>query len=341
MPIKGLLTISTGENRAEWLESRKMVITATQAAAIAGTHPYAKMIDVWNEKTDPNYDPEANRNKWLDERAELGVEREPEIIEWASNEPRMGGPKAPFKPNRELVALPENPMHAATPDAYKIIDRSKLVLLECKTTQQNWELTGLPAHIYDQAQWQIHATGAVSVWIAWERYEWSGRGKNRQAVKVAQGFMPVLPDEARIAHLVSRVAQFETWLDEGIAPESDIDLRELAEPNFDATPDEVEEYAELIELRDNLDRIAELQAEVADKLASIDALKAQAKPVLAKYEGRRIRLIAPRMYVETIRFDKAKVDTSKLPADELRAITSWEETSRTTFTANPEFTPEP
>lgn len=227
--MKDLTILADGTDEAAWLAARIPVITATQAAAIAGSHPYYKLIDVWNEKTDPNHDSEAGRNAYLMARAAVGAEREPEIIEWATDLPVTGGPRAPFTPSHALVTRPELIEEypflppAATPDAWKTV-LGKLILLECKTTQQDWEESGLPQHIYDQVLWQRWTTGAVTVWVAVERTEWTGRGANKVASIVGRSILKVSEDDpVRLAFLQERVAEFREMVAEGIAPESDID----------------------------------------------------------------------------------------------------------------------
>jgi predicted phage-related endonuclease len=328
--VPGLIVLSTGENREEWLEDRKLFYTATQASAIAGSHPYAKMIDVWNEKTDPNYDREANRNKWLDERAELGVSREPEILAWASADPKTGGKGAPFLANRMLLATPEalERNEAATPDGLKWVGRGssrKLILLEAKATQQEWDVKGIPQHIYDQVQWQYRVTGAFTVWLAVEVWAWVGTGKNKHPEFLRNFVVRIDPDERRQEFLAAEVAKFDAWLREGIAPESDVDLRE----------DDDEEARHIVALLDELAEITDRIKEDTDRMAEI---KAELSAEVKTYEGRRIHLIGRRFIAKLVRFNKSNVDTSKLEPEVLRSITTWSESERVSYDPNPEYT---
>lgn len=339
-PLDALETLSTGEDRDEWLAARVPVITATQAAAIVGSHPYSKMIDVWNEKTDPDYDPDALRNKWLEERAELGTEREPEIIAWATEDDRTGGPGAPFTPNSRLVANPDRPGYACTPDGAKRVGR-KLVLIECKATQQRWDEKGVPQHVLDQCYWQLWVTGAVTVWLAVEFYKWSGRGANRIATRVGTMLKPIQQDDVRLAFILKEVEQFEEWLREGIAPESDVFLNVEPVIEFDDTPEDIAEKMEAAEVAKRVDALlteeAQIVADIADKEKRRKAISAEVKKVAQQYEGRRVHLIGERRIAKFTRFNQKKVDTAALDAKTLAGITSWEEKDRLVIEANPEF----
>lgn len=335
--MKNLTILADGTDEAAWLAARIPVITATQAAAIAGSHPYYKLIDVWNEKTDPDHDSEANRNAYLEARAAVGAEREPEIIRWATELPETGGTGAPFKPSHALVTRPElieeypDLPPAATPDAWKSV-RGKLVLMEAKTTQQDWEADGLPQHIYDQVLWQRWVTGAVTVWIAVERTEWTGRGANKTASIVGRSILKVSEDDpTRLAFLQERVAEFREMVREGIAPESDI---RLDEPDWD----DAEEFERVQTL---LEELAEIEDEVADKLKRADAIKRQLKPVITQYAGRRVWLVGQRRIVKLVRSWVTKRDLDKLPPETLREITYWSEQETMRVELNPDYQPEP
>lgn len=341
-----LITLDPGTDRDAWLASRIPVITATQAAAIAGSHPYTKLVTVWNEKTDPDHDPDALRNRWLEERAANGSEREPEIIAWASTLDVTGGPRNPFIPSSALVTRPElaeeyadNLPPAATPDAYKYARDGVLVLLEAKTTQQDWEADGLPQHIYDQAQWQMYATGAVTVWIAVERTEWvsQGRGKPKLPQVIGQAILPVRPDAKRQEFLRERVEQFREWYREGIAPESDIEL--TAAPDFDASEEEVDAYAEALGMDALLTELEEIERRTAADNKRAAEIKAALKRNVQQYDGRRVHLIGTRRIAKLVRYWKATEDTTKLPADVRREITDWKETERMVVEPNPTWVP--
>lgn len=336
-----LLILDTGESRADWLKARTSVITATQAAAIAGSHPYTKLIDVWNEKTDPDYDPDANRNKYLDERAKVGQDREQAILDWMSERPETGGPGAPFLPNRALVALPTNPRHASTPDGYKRTALGTLVLIECKTTQQDWAKDGLPQHIYDQCQWQIYTTDAVTVWIGAERYTWA----KGTATLADTWVTKVHADPVRLAFLLAKVEQFEGWLRDGIAPESDIDLSIPPEFGFDDDEAEIEAKLadwEILQGADAaMDELAEIRLRTAADLARATELEGIIKAAVKAYDGRRIHLMGRRLIAKLVRGTKVSTNLKALDPDVLRSLYSWSETETVRIEINPEYvTPE-
>lgn len=342
-PLDHLPMLSDGEDRDQWLAARVPVITATQAAAIVGSHPYTKIIDVWNEKTDPDHDPDALRNRWLEERAQLGTEREPEIIEWATQDDITGGPGAPFIPNKRLVAKPGMERHAATPDGGKMVGK-KLVLIECKATQQRWDETGVPQHILDQCYWQLHVTGAVTVWLAVEFYEWKGKGQNKVPVLVGQWLKPIQQYPERLAFILSEVEKFEGWLRDGIAPESDVVLDPEPAIEFDDSPEQIAEKMAIAEEAKRLDALLTeqdvIEREIADKVKRSKAIAAQVKKIAVQYDGRRVHLIGQRRIAQLVRYNSTKVDTGKLDEKTLRSITSWAESERMTIVPNPEYMPE-
>lgn len=339
---KNVYILNDGHDREEWLDSRTPFITATQAAAIVGSHPYSKQIDVWNEKTDPDHQREEMRNRWLEERAAFGTASEPEIIEWANQKPDHG-PGA-FTPNAALLTTSEHLLNyptfppAATPDACKVNDRGALILLECKATESDWRANGLPQHIYDQVLWQMMATGAVVVYLAVRQVKWVGRGKNKTPEIVDHYMIPVYQDEARLRFLLDRVTEFRHLIQEGIAPESDIDLRTLAAIEFDAPKEEYEAAVEASHLDVLMSELDELEAKIEDDTRRVAAIKAELGAVAREYVGRRVWLHGTRRIVKLVRFWKVEQDVSALPAETRRAITSWKESSRVVIEPNPDWT---
>lgn len=339
-PLDHLTTLSTGEDRDEWLRARVGHITATKATSIAGSNPYTKLIDVWNEETDPDYNGDHLRNIYLEERAALGTEREPEIIAWATEDDATGGPGAPFTPNTRLVSHPDRPGLACTPDGAKMVGK-KLVLIECKTTQTRWDQKGVPQHILDQIYFQLYVTGAVTVWLAVEFYEWKGRGKNKTSELVGTMLRPYQQDERRLAFILEKIEEFRSWVADDIAPESDIVLSAEPEVSFDDSPEEVaEKLAQAEEARKldaELSELDVLEARVAADLARIDEIKKSQKRVLEQYAGRRVHLVGTRRIAKLTRFNQAVKDTSKLDEKTLREITTWPERTRLVIDANPDY----
>jgi len=342
----GLVVINDGTDEVSWLADRRGLYTATQVTAIAGSNPYTKVIDVWNSFTDPDFDPDAERNRWLEERAAFGQEREPEIIKWASEDPLTGGPGNPFVASKALVTLPELVAldYASTPDGFKFARDNALVLIECKASQQKWEQDGIPQHIYDQTQWQMFTTGAVTVWLAQDLVEWRGRGANKQAHVVGRYLVAIHPDPNRLAFLLSRVEWFKGLVRDGIAPESDIDLRDIiqAEPDpFLSDDDELAAWTEAVQLDEYMSELAQIREEIAPRVAREAELVKLIKPVVTAYEGRRIHMIGERFIAKLVRGTKVTNNTKLLPLEDQRRIQSWAETETLRLEPNPEYVAAP
>ena len=342
--------LDDGTDRARWLAIRRGLITATQAAAIAGSHPYTKLIDVWNQHTDPDHDPDVDRNQWLDERAANGTEREPEILAWASKRPWA---RKRWTPSTALVGHPEHPKHAATPDAWAFVG-DVLELAEAKTTSQDWHgvdldaggtwaaatATDLPQHIVDQCLWQLYVTGAARVRVYVERTEWSGRGKSRTATVVGREVHVVESDPARLAVILDEVARFEWHLAEGIAPESDLRIDDLLDLDpFAASEDDLATAAQLARLDELLTEVADLDDAIAVQVKRRGDAEAEAKRIVKglDYVGRRVHLIGTRRIVKLTRFLKSSLNASAIPADVARAATEWKRIERVAIEANPEY----
>lgn len=354
------LVLDDGTDRARWLARRRTggLITATQAAAIVGSHPYSKLIDVWEQHTNPEHDPDADRNRWLDERAANGSEREPEILAWASKRPWA---RKRWTPNTALVAHPEHPTHAATPDAWAFVG-DVLELAEAKTTSQDWlgfdmeaegapsiaEATArgsaLPQHIVDQCLWQLYVTGAARVRVYVERTEWTGRGKDRTATPVAREVHVVEPDAARLAVILDEVARFEWHLAEGIAPESDLRLEDLLDLDpFTASDEDLATAGQLARLDELLTEVDELDAAIAEQVKRRGDAEAEAKRIVKglDYVGRRVHLIGTRRIVKLTRFLKASLVAERIPAGIVRQATDWKRIERVAIERNPEYIPTP
>ena len=214
-----IIVLNDGKDRAAWLEAHKPVVTATQCATIVGSHPCTTLVDLWNEKTDPEWVGE-DRNRFLDERATLGIEREPHILAWAAERPELGTGK--LYPNKELIANAADPTRASTPDGAKYRRGSERpIIVDAKTTQQNWNRTGgigkpvgVPQHIIDQVLWTYMVTGALEVWLAVEQYTW-----NKGTPTLVDAHLILVPfDQVRLDYILKAVVLFESWIAEEIAP---------------------------------------------------------------------------------------------------------------------------
>lgn len=340
--MKTLITLSNGKDRGQWLEARKPVITATQCATIVGSHPYTKLVDLWNEKTDPNWAGE-DRNRFLDERAALGNEREPHIIAWAAERPELGTGK--LYPNKELVANPSDLTRACTPDAFKYRRGSdRPIIVDAKTTQQNWNRVGgvgkpvgVPQHTIDQMLWTYMVTDAIEVWLAVEQYTW-----NKGVPTLVDTHLILVPfDQVRLDYILKKVVEFEGWVAEQIAPESDIAVLDGFEVEFDDDAETIErkaiEHAAAVEFDALLTDLAERRERVADDLAAIKKLEDQIKALPKEYAGRRVRLIGTRMVAELIRGTRKVVHDELIDPAQLLAATEYVESETVKITPNPEY----
>lgn len=347
MSIGTAIELHDGLDEAEWLATRRGVITATGAAACAGSNPYYSIVQLWEEQTNPEWDAESARNRWLDMYAANGHVAEPRIIEWASK--ALG---VTFTPSRALVAraadieagIPEPA--AATPDGYA--DKG-WDLVEAKTAQKDWAVppedwqgdvwvvhsdaeaaTAVPQHVQDQCEWQLYVTEAEVVWIALEVTKWEGRGTDKVATVVGRRIIEYRSNPARRAFLIERVEWFRHLKAEGIAPESELDLR-------DADPFEDAEGADIAAA---LDRIAELDEALKPLQSERDELAATVKKYMTGLEGRRVDAVASKYTARLVRSFQSKTNTAALTESERRRITTWSERETMTIVPTQEGTTE-
>lgn len=309
---------------AGWKAARHNVITATQAGAISGSNPYTSMVDVWNDKRDPEWIEAPNR--YLEERAALGRDREPAILEWAGRDKVIGGK---LTANDNLLESTIHPGAAFTPDGYRMQAGARIVvtIVDAKTTQQDWLAGGVPQHIQDQMLWSrycIEAPGVtVRTFVAVEQYAWSGKGKERRADLVAHYVLEVEADPVRLAFLLARVGEFQQNLADDIAPESDIDLRALEYPGDDS-PD-MADYLALQDAEAAMNERGDLLAEIETATARIAELEATIKAAPKVYGGRRVHLIGSRFTAKLVRSWRTSLDQSKLDPAAVRNARTWGE----------------
>lgn len=345
-----LPVLDDGTDRERWLQARRTGgrITATQAAAIVGSHPYLKQIEVWNAHTDPEFDPEFGRNEYLEIRAALGSDREEEILANASKGKRG---RNRWTHNVALFAHPEHPTHAATPDAWRILLVAGVIeieVAEAKATQQAWgddPEVDLPQHIVDQVLWQAYVVGAARGRVFSERVEWAGKGKDATATIVGATEHVVELDPARLDVILAEVATFERYLREGIAPESDLRIADLVDLDpFEASAEDLAFAAEVRAIDDLLTELAEIDDAIAaaSKRRKVAEAEVKRRATALGFEGRRVHLIGTRSIVKTTRFLVAKLHKDRLPSDLVRRATTWERQERNAIEANPEWVrPEP
>lgn len=339
-----------GLDEGEWLATRRGVITATAASACAGSQPYYSIVQLWEEQTNPEWDAAEARNVWLDMYAANGHVAEPRIIEWASEALHQT-----FTPSHALVGraadieagLPEPA--AATPDGYAVFpdaaSYSSAELIEAKTAQKDWATppegwtgdvwivhadddwkTDVPQHVQDQCEWQLYVTELETVWIALEVTKWTGRGTNKVANVVGRRIIEYRSNPARRQFLIERVEWFRSLKAQGIAPESEVDLRDV-DPFDDA---------EAADAAVALDRIAELDAQIKPLQDERDRLAAEVKTYVTGLEGRRIDAVGSTYTARLVRSWNTKTDTKALTETERRRITTWAERETMTLVPTPQ-----
>jgi predicted phage-related endonuclease len=155
--------IVTFPNKQEWLEARRHVLTASQAAILWTAHiggklwPGSTPHDVWAEKCDPDYvqDYGDTVHTWLGKALELP------ICEWVASQVGMDLEyPAPYTMHTNDV----HPWMAATPDAFGEMHggggEMYKVLIEAKTGSwaDEWGDTGspmVPTTYLAQGTWQM------------------------------------------------------------------------------------------------------------------------------------------------------------------------------------------
>lgn len=339
-----------GLDEGEWLATRRGVITATAASACAGSQPYYSIVQLWEEQTNPEWDAESARNRWLDMYAANGHVAEPRIIEWAGQ--ALG---VTFTPSHALVGRLRDieaglsEPAAATPDG---INYSLGELIEAKTAQKDWApppegwdgdvwivhadddwKTDVPQHVQDQCEWQLHVTSLLTVWIAVEVTKWTGRGTNKVPTVVGRRVIEYRSNPARRAFLIERVEWFRYLKAEGIAPESEVDLRTIDAAGIDPFADDDDPVLSGVAARVALDRIAELDEALKPLQEERDRLSAEVKAYVTGLEGRRVDAVASKYTARLIRSFQSKTNTAALTTAERRRITTWSE--RETMTIVP------
>lgn len=330
--MKNMTALADSTDREAWLKARKHIengvplITASQVSSIVGTNPYTKLIDVWNEKHDPDWTEE--RNWRLDERAAYGNAQEASLVEFASQE--LG---IKVTANTILYTSERTPGDACTPDAYGYRPRKKRpVIVDAKTTETDWRTKGVAPHVLDQMLWTWHVTDAEEIWLAVEHVKWT-----KGTPTVLERYMIEVPlDEwahNRLAFLKEQVAEFRRMVAEDIAPESDIDIRDIG---FDTDPEDAALFAKA---EAALVEIAEIDERTAEDIKRRAVLVDQVKAAVKEYGGRRVHLIGTRKIAKLVRFWSAKPHPEKLDARALAATITWEPSERVVIEDNPEWQP--
>lgn len=137
------------QHTQEWHEARRRCLTATDAAAVLGLHPYKSPAQVYMDKLGLGQEVSEN------DAMKTGTHLEPSIALWFGNKHGVKPIQANF------VLHPEEEIFGASPD-FLIGDTE---LLECKWCGQNAARgfgdgpDDVPAHYLIQVQWQLFVTG--------------------------------------------------------------------------------------------------------------------------------------------------------------------------------------
>lgn len=155
--------IVTYDNKADWLEARRKVLTATQASIIFNAHcggkvwPNSTPFTVWQEKVEPEAAPvvEETIHMWMGKALEFP------ICEWVAEQV---GAQLEYPEPYTMVIRDDAPFMACTPDAYLWYPDGRCELLEVKTASwaADWGQTGsviVPQNYGMQVMWQQAVTG--------------------------------------------------------------------------------------------------------------------------------------------------------------------------------------
>lgn len=156
------MILNATEHRAEWLAARRKGITATDAAAIVGLHPYKTALAVWHDKISEDADDDLSDV----EKVEWGNRLEPVVAEkFASRHAEYD-----VLPSPGLITGPEDWM-LCTPDRLlkPPSERGNVGVLEIKTAGhrqlRRWDDDETPDEYVIQVMWQMLCTDANVGWI--------------------------------------------------------------------------------------------------------------------------------------------------------------------------------
>jgi len=167
------VSVVTYPDKGAWLEARRKVLTATQAAIIFATHCGEKVWKgstqwhVWQEKIDGAEHIEESVAMWH------GKALERPICQWVADQ--IGGELLYPEPYT-MVYRDDLPIVACTPDAWVRMPDGELRLIESKTSSyaDEWGPTGsveVPFNYMAQVGWQQAAceveTAHLGCYLAW------------------------------------------------------------------------------------------------------------------------------------------------------------------------------
>ena len=184
-----MVALRLRQGTPEWVAGRRELITGTDIPVLLGISPYRCEADLADEKR-------GGEGQEATVRMRVGSFLEPLIVE--EYEKATGSRVVRY---HAMVAHPEHPWAAASPDARRIGDR-RLVELKWTTSRTRFA-DGLPDDIAAQVAWQLGCTGYPLADVA---------------VLTPDGLMPPFEvpfDAALFADLLAVAADFRRRLAEG------------------------------------------------------------------------------------------------------------------------------
>lgn len=252
----GRLVLSAHAPREEWLNARRIGITATDVVAIMGLSKYRSAFDVWTDKMmEPDLDAE------IGEAGRWGIRlEEPVAREWAERHNvrlrRVG-----------LIANDEQPWAIASLDRLVHGCPDGRCAVEVKTRNHHvadqWD-AGVPADVLAQVRWQLLVSGLDHVHVA-----------------------ALIGGQRLVEHVVVRDHDHETAMLDA--------ARMVHQSVLDGTPPnlppELWTTAFLDARHPNREGDVEVPADTVDLVDRFDELAAQAKAISDEREAIRTKLV--------------------------------------------------
>jgi putative phage-type endonuclease len=173
----------------EWLDARRLGLSATTMAQAMTPSGYRDVLAEWDNHTPVTV------NGFM----QFGLDSESWLALWAKD-----NLKSELMPNDWLIRHLDNRVALATPDGLSL-DHTRI--LEIKTTGKDWgSADKVPLKYYRQIQWQLYVTGAVECALVWLLREQTANG-----VMFSPWFEPkfgwIVRDDVFIGEMVETAAQ--------------------------------------------------------------------------------------------------------------------------------------
>lgn len=279
-------------DRDQWLNLRRMDVTASDIGAVFGLHPYKTPLKLWAEKTDQGFLQDLDsavlkRGRWL-ENAVIAACQD-EHPEWGIHKPGLYIRDTDYR-------------IGATPDAIANTGEGPSIIVQCKTVAEpifkaQWQ-DGPPQHYYLQALTEAMLWGAPRAVLAVLIVSAFGADYREYDVPRHEGA------EQRIRDGVARFWQDITF---GITPKADYAadgdlLAKLHAPDAVLPPVDLSKDNRLPELLDEREtlhrhfkdceaRLEAIKAEIVEKLAGATVGTLDGWTITRKMQHRREQLM--------------------------------------------------